>query len=77
MLRDRHQAIREVSSLTMLQLYGAITGETRWEKQAVGRAMVFDLPLDPAKDGLSRWWDERIWRWRALLGLTPNDEELR
>lgn len=76
-LRDRHHAIRGVSSLTILQLFGAMSGETRWEKQAVSRAMVFELPLDPAKDGLSRWWDERIWRWRALLGLTPSDEELR
>jgi hypothetical protein len=70
-LRDRHHAIRGVSEFALLQLYGGTSGETRWEKHAVIRVAVFELPLNLAKEGLSRWWDERVWRWHALFGLTP------
>lgn len=76
-LRDDHGAVRGVSSLAMLQLYGTMGGATQWTRRRVSRPMVFDLPLDPAQGRLDRWWDERIWRLRALTGLTPTDEELR
>ncbi|WP_019998625.1 hypothetical protein [Aureimonas ureilytica] len=76
-LRDDHGAVRGVSSLAMLQLYGTIGGETGWTTHRVSRSMVFDLPLDPARGDVDRWWDERIWRLRALTGLTPTDEDYR
>lgn len=76
-LRDSHDAIRGVSALTMLQLYGAMSSDTVWTKRSVSRGMVFALPLDPADGPLARWWGERLWHWRALVGLTPNDEDER
>ncbi|WP_182422387.1 hypothetical protein [Aureimonas sp. ME7] len=75
-LRDDHGAIRGVSSLAMLQLYGLMGGDTYWTRRRVSRPMVFDLPLDPAANRIERWWGERIWRLRALTGLTPSDEGL-
>ncbi|KQT86862.1 hypothetical protein [Aurantimonas sp. Leaf443] len=75
-LRDAHGAVRGVSSLSMLQLYGMMGEDTDWTRRRVSRPMVFDLPLDPAQGRIERWWDERIWRLRALAGLTPSDEGL-
>lgn len=76
-LRDDHGAVRGVSSLAMLQLYGTVGGQTEWTTRSVSRSMVFDLPLDPARGRIERWWDERIWRLRALANLTPSDEDLQ
>ena len=76
-LRDDHGAVRGVSGLAMLQLYGAMSGETEWTETRVVRSMVFDLPLDPAEGGFARWWDDRIWRLRTIAGLTPTDEDFR
>lgn len=76
-LRDEKTFIRGVSGLAMLQLYGGtISGnETLWTPTHVKRLMVFDMQLSPAKGQLDRWWDERVWRLRALAGLVPDDEE--
>ncbi|WP_427026269.1 hypothetical protein ACP4J4_19255 (plasmid) [Aureimonas ureilytica] len=76
-LRDEHGAIRGVSALAMLQIYGMMGGETEWTAQSVSRRMVFDLPLDPAQGRFERWVRERVWRLRALAGLTPTDEDFR
>lgn len=76
-LRDDHDAVRGVSALAMLQLYGTMGGETEWTTRSVSRSMVFDLPLEPAQGRLERWWDERIWRLRAVAGMTPADEDYR
>ncbi|WP_102959442.1 hypothetical protein [Mangrovicella endophytica] len=77
-LRDEAGAIRGVSSLTMLQLYGGAAPGfgLQWSRSRVSRAMVLDLPLDPGANAFERWWTDRMWRLRALAGLTPGDEEL-
>lgn len=77
-LRDKTGAIRGVSELTMLQLYGgAVAGsKLEWDAERVTRPMVLDLPLAPAARASERWWSDRIWRLRALLGFTPSDDEL-
>lgn len=77
-LRDRKGAIRGVSSLTMLQLYGGAApgSEVEWRSSHVVKPMVLDIPLDAATGPLERWWTDRIWRLRALLGFTPSDEAL-
>lgn len=75
-LRDDHGVVRGVSSLDMLQLYGTTGGQTEWTTRSVSRSMVFELPLVPAQGRIERWWDEQIWRLRALTGLTPDDEDL-
>jgi hypothetical protein len=73
-LRDDTRAIRGVSGLSMLQLYGgAVSGnETSWTETRVSRPMVFDLPLVPAHGKIERWWDERLWRLRALVGFVSD-----
>ncbi|TCM50715.1 hypothetical protein C8J36_11147 [Rhizobium sp. PP-F2F-G48] len=78
-LRDENGAIRGVSDLGMLQLYGgAVSGsKLEWSNDRVTRRMVLDLPLDRATNLLERWWTDRIWRLRALAGLTPDDDALR
>ena len=77
-LRDDQQAIRGVSGLSMVQLYGgAAPGtSTEWTAHDVRRIFVVDLPLDRAGSGFERWWDDRIWRLRAVAGLTPTDDTL-
>ncbi|WP_260598023.1 hypothetical protein [Sphingomonas endolithica] len=77
-LRDERHAIRGVSSLEMVQLYGdAAPGtQTMWEADRVSRTFVVDLPLVDASNPVRRWLDDRIWRLRALLGLTPSSESL-
>ena len=76
-LRDETSSIRGVSSLSMLQLYGgAATGtETEWTPSHVRRLMVFEMRLTQAQGPLNRWWDEYIWRLRALVGLVADDED--
>jgi hypothetical protein len=77
-LRDEAGAIRGVSSLSMLQLYGGGIAEsqTEWTPSHVRRTMVFNLALRPAYGTVDRWLEERIWRLRALTGLVPSDEAL-
>jgi len=74
-LRDDTGAIRGVSALSMLKLYdGAVSGnETQWSATRVSRAMVFDIPLKPVSGKLGRFWEERLWRLRALAALVSDD----
>lgn len=75
-LRDETSSIRGVSSLSMLQLYGGVSGsETEWTSSHVRRLMVFDMQLSQAQDPLDRWRNEHIWRLRALVGLVPDNED--
>lgn len=76
-LRDDTGAIRGVSSLAMLQLYGGAFsgGETEWSEARVQRPMVFALPLHRSDSAFGRWWDERIWRLRALVGFVPDERQ--
>ena len=77
-LRDKEGAIRGVSSLAMLQLYGSAAPgfDVEWRSSHVVKPMVLDLPLDAATGPLERWWTDRIWRLRALFRFTPSDESL-
>lgn len=77
-LRDRAGAIRGVSSVAMLQLYGgAVSGsDLEWHPSRVVKRMVLDLPLDASTGPFERWWTDRVWRLRALLHATPSDETL-
>ncbi|MCR0981906.1 hypothetical protein [Roseomonas populi] len=73
-LRDAEGAIRGVSWLGMVQEYGA-SGPAEWGRRRVSVPLVAELPLAPASGPLARWWDDRIWRLRALLGVVPTDED--
>lgn len=77
-LRDSDGAIRGVSSLTMLQLYGSAAPgfDLEWGATQVVKPMVLALPLASATGPVERWWTDRVWRLRALLLLTPSDETL-
>lgn len=77
-LRDRHGAIRGVAELEMLQLYGAAAGaETEWRAGRVSRTFVVDLPLVEASGPVDRWLVDRLWRLRAMIGLTSSSDKLR
>jgi hypothetical protein len=78
-LRDDTGAMRGVSGLSMLQLYGgAVSGnETEWTATRVNRAMVFDIALKAADSKFARWWDERMWRLSAMIGQVPDDSSQR
>ena len=39
--------------------------------------LVAELPLRPASGPVARWLEERVWRLRALFGLTPADDMFR
>ncbi len=75
-LRDDHGAIRGVSSLSMVQLFGQVPPDmqTTWEADRVWRDMIVELPLVPASSPFRRWLDDRLWRLRALAGFTPTDD---
>lgn len=77
-LRDRHGAIRGVAELEMLQLYGSAAPgtETEWSATRVSRTFVVDLPLVEASGPVDRWLVDRLWRLRAMLGLTPSSDKL-
>jgi len=75
-LRDRAGAIRGVSWLGMVQNYGAAAGiPTDWSGGRVAVPLVAELPLVPARGPVSRWWEDRLWRLRALLGLVSTDDD--
>lgn len=76
-LRDEDHAIRGVSDLAMLQLYGgAVSGnETEWKPDRVSRPMVFDPPIREAARSFERWMTDRIWRLRALVEAVPGDDQ--
>ena len=72
-LRDRDGAIRGVSQLDSVQQYGVRVVDTEWTKDRVVKLMAVEFPLVPAPNPFRRWLDDRVWRWRALLGLTPTE----
>lgn len=75
-LRDSAGAIRGVSWLSMVQSYGAARGvPTDWSRGRVEVPLVAELPLVPASGPVTRWWDDRLWRLRALLGLVTTDDD--
>ena len=77
-LRDDRGGIRGIVDLSMVQLYGAASGQdTLWEPDRVVLMLVAEFALAPAAGPVDRWMDERIWRWRALLGLVPTDDMFR
>ena len=76
-LRDAHGAVRGVVDLGMVQSYGAAGMPTRWGAGEVVVPLVAELPLRPASGPFARWLEERVWRLRALFGLTPTDDEFR
>ena len=76
-LRDAEGAIRGVVELGMVQTYGASGTETQWSSDQVHVPLTAALPLRPASGYVTRWLEERVWRLRALLGLTPTDDMFR
>ena len=72
-LRDREGAIRGVSELDSVQQYGVRVVDTDWRKDRVVKLMAVEFPLVRAPNPFRRWLDDRVWRWRALLGLTPTE----
>lgn len=76
-LRDAEGAIRGVSEIGMVQLYGAGGGGTVWRQDQVAVPLIAELPLRPARNGVARWLEDRLWRLRALLGLTTTDDMFR
>jgi hypothetical protein len=76
-LRDQTGAIRRVSGLAMLQLYGgAVSGnETEWKSDRVSRSIVFDMPIEAATGPVERWATDRWWRLRVLAGAVPDDDD--
>jgi hypothetical protein len=75
-LRDETDAIRGVSALSMVQLWGGASGlPTQWTPTRVSRPLVTEMELNPATSPLRRWLDDRLWRLRALFRLTPSDED--
>lgn len=76
-LRDAEGAIRGVVDLGMVQMYSVSGRGTEWRSDHVYVPLTADLPLRPASSSLARWLEERMWRLRALLGLTPTDTLFR
>ncbi|GJE62417.1 hypothetical protein MPOCJGCO_4550 [Methylobacterium trifolii] len=70
-LRDRTGAIRGVTGLGMVQMYG---GETIWLPEKVARSLVTEMPLPRTRSAPRVWIEDRLWRLRALLGLTRTDD---
>ena len=76
-LRDAQGAIRGVTDLGMVQLYrGATDMPPQWMPGRVVIQLVADMPLSPASGPVMRWLASRTWRWRALLGLVPSDDDM-
>ncbi len=73
-LRDAEGAIRGVVHLDMMQLLAELgpAGGTRWEAERVVLSGLADMPLVPAAGPISRWFADRLWRLRALVGLVPS-----
>ncbi|WP_338664375.1 hypothetical protein VQH23_04245 [Pararoseomonas sp. SCSIO 73927] len=75
-LRDTEGAIRGVTWLDMVQIYGN-SGPAEWRGSLVSVPLAAELPLVQASGPLSRWWEDRVWRLRALLGVVATDADFR
>ncbi len=75
-LRDRAGAIRGVTGLSMVQVYGAAAPGTQtvWRPHRVERPLVSEMPLPRARSAATVWLIDRLWRVRALLGLVQTDD---
>ena len=73
-LRDRAGTIRGLSELDMVQNYHVAGSPTIWGAETVEVPMVANLALPPEHGAIARWLDDRVWRLRALLGLTPTSD---
>ena len=73
-LRDRAGAMHGLSDLDMVQSYHVAGLPTVWSPDAVEVPMVAILALPRQQGAAWRWLDERIWRLRALLRLTPTSD---
>lgn len=75
-LRDALGRIRGVVHLEMMQLLAETgpAGGVHWQPNEVVLPPLARLPLDPAAGPAGGWIEDRVWRWRALLGLVPSDE---
>lgn len=76
-LRDRRGFIRGVSDLDMVQNYGASGTPPMWEAGQVSIPLTVALPLPSSRGRLRRWMEDRVWRLRALVGLTTHSEDFR
>ncbi len=76
-LRDAAGLIRGVSALDMVQNYGASGTPPIWEARRVTIPLTVELPLPLARNHLHAWLADRIWRLRALTGLTTRSEDFR
>ena len=73
-LRDRVGWMRGLSDLDMVQNYHVAGLPTVWSPDAVEKPMVAILALPPQHGTARIWLDDRIWRLRALLRLTPTSD---
>ena len=69
-LRDSAGLIRGVSALDMVQNYGASGTPPIWDHRQVTIPLTVELALPPPRSRLRAWLEDRIWRVRALTGLT-------
>ena len=76
-LRDVGGLIRGVSALDMVQNYGASGTPPIWDRRQVTIPLTVELPLPPARGRLQAWLEDRMWRLRALTGMTPRSEDFR
>ncbi len=74
-LRDAQGFIRGVSALDMIQDYDASGEPTSWDPLQVTIPLTLDMPLPPAHGRMRVWLEDRVWRLRALLGLTTSSED--
>lgn len=75
-LRDAEGAIRGVVDLGLVQMYG--NGQPPvWSADTVVVQLTAEIPLHPASGPWARWTEDRAWRLRALLSLTPTDDQFR
>lgn len=76
-LLDTDGYIRGVSGLDMVQNYGASGVPATWDRQQVAIPLTVELPLPSPRGRLRTWLEDRVWRLRAVTGMTTRSEEFR
>ncbi len=74
-LRDANGYIRGVSALDMIQNYDTSGTPPIWDRRQVSIPLTVDMPLPPARSPVRAWLEDRVWRLRALTGLTTRSED--
>ncbi len=74
-LRDRMGAIRGVSGLDAVNDMFPAGGPAKWTADRFSIMLSAEMPLRPARNGFERWFDDRIWRLRALAGWTTTSDD--